>query len=102
MVLDLATTAISNQIKYYSTTNRGNFLEMQHGFGCALLAYCGLLLKEHLPRTQEKLEHDYLEHHCKRSLKFFDWSSTQVSLFLLTGEAGIVNVQGCGVHWFTS
>ena len=65
-----------------------------------LQIYYGLLLKEHLPRTQKRLEHDCLEHHCERSLKLCDWSSTQVSLFLLTGEAGIVNVQDCGMHWY--
>ena len=47
------------------------------------------LLKEYLPRTQEKLEQDCLKHHCERSSKHCDLSSTQVS-FLLTGEAGIV------------
>ena len=62
--------------------------------------YYRLLLKEHLPRTQEKLERDCLKHHCERSLKLCDWSSTRVSLFLLTGEARIVNDQGCGMHWY--
>ena len=47
-----------------------------------------------LPRTQEKLERDCSENHCERSLHFCDWSSTSVSLFLLTGEAEIVNDQG--------
>ena len=65
-----------------------------------LQIYYGLLLKEYLPRTQEKLERACLEHHCERSEKLCDWSSTQVSLFLLTGEAGIVNVQDCGMHWY--
>ena len=46
-----------------------------------LQIYYGLLLKEHLPRTQERLERDCLEHHCERSLKFFDWSSTQVCFY---------------------
>ena len=32
LVLHLDTTAITNQIKYYLTRNRGNFLEMQYGF----------------------------------------------------------------------
>ena len=32
LVLDLNTTATSNQIKNYLTTNRGNFLEMQYGW----------------------------------------------------------------------
>ena len=64
-----------------------------------LQIYYGALLKEHLPRTQEKLKGACLEHHFERSLKYCDWSSTQVSLFLLTGEAGIVNIQGCGMHW---
>ena len=67
-----------------------------------LQIYCSLLLEEHLPRNQEKLERDCLEHHRERSLKFCDWPSTQVSLFLLTGEAGIVNVQGCGMHCYLS
>ena len=41
--------------------------------------YYGLLLKEHLPRTQEKLERDCLEFYCERSLKLCDCLSTQVS-----------------------
>ena len=61
-----------------------------------------LLLKEYLPRTQDKLERACLEHHCERSLKLCDWSSTQVSLFLLTGEAGKVNIQCCGMHRYLS
>ena len=51
---------------------------------------------------QEKLQCDCLVHYCERSLKICDWSSTQVSLFLLTGEAGIVNVKGCGMRWYLS
>ena len=46
-----------------------------------LQIYYGLLLKEHLPRTQEKLERACLEHHCERSLKLCDWSSTQVCFY---------------------
>ena len=46
-----------------------------------LQIYYGLLLKEHLPRTQKRLEHDCLEHHCERSLKLCDWSSTQVCFY---------------------
>ena len=77
---------------------------MQYGFdrNVLLQIYYSLLLKEHLPRTQEKLGRDCLQHHCERSLKLCDWSSTQVSLFLLTGEAGIVNVWDCGMHWYLS
>ena len=46
---------------------------MQYGF-CryALQIYYSLLLKENLPRTQERLELDFLEHHSERSLKFVD------------------------------
>ena len=33
-------------------------------------------------------------------LKPCGWSHIQVSLFLLTGGAGIVHVQGCGMHWY--
>ena len=36
-----------------------------------LKIYYGLLLKEHLSRTQEKLERDCLKHLCERSLKFY-------------------------------
>ena len=98
MELYLDTTAISNQIKYYLTTNGGNFLEMQYGFYRYALHICyGLLLKEHLVRTQERLERDGLEDHCERSLKLCDWSSIQLTLFLLTGVR-IVNVQGCDMH----
>ena len=39
LVLYLDATAISNQIKYYLTTNKRNLLEIQYGFyRCALLA----------------------------------------------------------------
>ena len=55
-----------------------------------------------IPRTQENLERDYLENHCERSLKLCDWSSNQVSLFLLTEEAEVVNIQSCGMHWYLS
>ena len=64
-----------------------------------LQIYYGLFLKEHLPRTHEKLERECLEHNCERSLKLCDWSSAQLSLFLLKGEAGTANVQSCGMHW---
>ena len=74
---------------------------MQYGFSrYAFRIYYGLLLKEHLPRTQERLERDCLDHHCERSLKLFNWPNIQVSLFLLTGGAGIVNIQGCGMFWY--
>ena len=62
-----------------------------------LQIYYGLLLKQHLQRAQEKLERDCLEHHCERSLKFCDWSRTQTSLFLLTGEAGWVFELTCSL-----
>ena len=55
-----------------------------------------------LPKTQEKLKHDCLEHHCERWLKRCDWSSTQVSLFLLAEEAGKVNIQSCGMRRYLS
>ena len=59
-----------------------------------LQIYYSLLLEEHLPRSKEKLERACLEHRCERPLKLCDWLRAQVSLFLVTGEAGI----GCGVH----
>ena len=44
-------------MKYYLTINRANSLEMQHdSYRYALQIYYGLLLKEHLPRTQERLD----------------------------------------------
>ena len=48
-----------------------------------LQIYYGLLLKEHLPRTQKKLERACLEQHCEGSLKFCCYSTTQTSLFLI-------------------
>ena len=69
-------TAISNQIKYYLTANRGNFLEMHYGFYWYALQVCyDLLLKEHLPKNQKWLERDCLMHHCQRSLRLSNWSS---------------------------
>ena len=59
-----------------------------------LQIYYSLLLKEHLPRTHKKLDRDCLERHFERSLMLRDCSSTQVSLFLLAGEVGIVNFWG--------
>ena len=81
--------------------NRGNFLEMQYGFYVyTLQIYYGLLLKAYLSRTQERLERDCLEHYCERSFKLCNWSSFQVSLFLLTGGFIIMNFQGCGMYWY--
>ena len=95
MVLHLDTTAISNLIKYYLTANRVWLLQV------CFADLLRLLLKEHLPRTQETLERDCLEHHCERLLKLCNWSSIQVSFFtLLTGGDGIVSVLGCGMHWY--
>ena len=62
--------------------------------------YYGFLLKEDLVRNQERLELEDLENHCERSLKPCDLSSIKVSLFLLTGGVGIVNVKGCDKHWY--
>ena len=47
------------------------------GLLCLLIYYGLLFKKEHLPRTQEKLERDFLEHHCEKSLKICNWSSTK-------------------------
>ena len=75
---------------------------MLHGFyRYALQIYYALLLKERLPTTQETMERDCLEHHCESSLQLCNWSCIQVHLFIsLTGRAGIVNVQGCGMLVF--
>ena len=49
---------------------------MQYGFDRWLCFDCrfvnGLSLKEHLPRSQERLEQDCLEHDCEKSLKLYD------------------------------
>ena len=45
---------ISNQIKYCLATSRGTFLQVQYGFyRYNLQIRHGLLLKDHLPRTQK-------------------------------------------------
>ena len=70
-----------------------------------LQIYCGWLLKEFkkiYQKLKKSFKRDCLEHHCERSLKLCDWSSTQVSLSPLTGKAGIVNVQGCDMHLYLS
>ena len=41
---------------------------LQAYFACSF--FYDLLLKEHLPRTEEGLEQDCLEFHCERSLKY--------------------------------
>lgn len=61
--------------------------------------YYGLLLKEHLPTTQEMLKRECLEHYCERSLQVCNWSGIQGNFFLMTG-AGIVNAQSRGMHWY--
>ena len=47
---------ISNQINYYLVINGGDFLQIEYGFmgmPCRYtISYDGLLLKEHVPRTQ--------------------------------------------------
>ena len=74
---------------------------MQYGFYRFFLQiYYGLMLKKYLPRTEKRLECDCLEDHCEGLLKLCDLSRIQVSFFLLTRGAGIVNVQDCGMHWW--
>ena len=53
---------------------------MQDGF-YRYAIYYGLLLKEHLPKTQEKLKSDCLEHYYERSLKSCDWSNSQICFY---------------------
>ena len=89
MVLYLDTTAISNQVKYYLTANRGNFLEMLYGFHrYALLADLPWLVFDKAFTKNSRIAR--VELNCERSLK------------LSEGEAGIVNVEGCGMHWYLS
>ena len=103
LVLYLDTTGISNQVKYY-LTNRGNFMDN----AVWLLQLCFAFYCERLA-----VERAFT----KNSRKAVTWlfgaspwiiiialrlSSSQVSSFLLTGEAGIANVQGCGIHWYLS
>ena len=45
--------------------------------------YSGLLMKEHLTKTQEKLERDCLEHHCERSLTLL-----RMGFFAVAHECG--------------
>ena len=61
---------------------------LQAAMLCLQINY-GLSLKEHLPRTQERLEGDYLEHHCERSLNLCDW------LMMITGQANPPMTSSC-------
>ena len=102
LILYLDTTTISDQIKYNLTINRRNFLEMQQGFyRCILcrltMAWCWKSIYQEL---NKRLERDRLKHCCERSLNLCNWLSIHVSLFLLTGRAGIVNPQDCGMHLY--
>ena len=73
-LLHFNSTAISYRIEYYLAPKRRNILEMQYGIHrYAFQMHYRILLKEYLPRTQENLERDCLEHHCEYSLKPFDW-----------------------------
>ena len=46
---------------------------MTFSYSYVLQIYYGLILKEHLPRTQKNLERDCLEHHGERSIKLCEW-----------------------------
>ena len=93
LVLYLDTTAISNQIKYYLTTNRDIFLDIQYSF-----------YKNDLRRSFTKNIRNsrtwLFGALLWKIIKALRLSSIQVSLFLLIGGAGIVNVQICGMHWY--
>ena len=69
LVLYFDSTFASNQIKLYLTPSREDFLQTQYGFyRCAMQILYGLLLVEHLLRTQqsERLERGCLEHHVEK------------------------------------
>ena len=104
ILIQIDTTAISNQIKYYLTKDSGSFLEMQYGFyKYALLAdLLWLVAQRAFTKNLTKAGTCLFGASLWKSLKFCDWSSAQVSLFLLTGKAGIVNVRGWGMHWYLS
>ena len=101
-VLYLDTAAISNQIKYYLTTNRWNFLEMQCGFyRYALLAdLLWLAVERAFTKNSGKAATWLFEALLWKIIKLLWLVKYSSNLFLLTGEAGIVNVQGCSMRWY--
>ena len=106
MVLHLDTTAISNQIKYCLTTNRGNFLEMQYGFyKYALLADLIWLV----------VERTFMKNSRKAGTWLFGASLWKIikSLWLVKYSSKFVFIdrrswnsqcprQGCGMHQYLS
>ena len=99
MVLYLDTTAISNQIKDHLTTNRRNFLEMLYGFyRYALLAdLLWLVVERAFTKNSRKAGMWLFGASLWKIIKAL-WLVKYSSLFLLTGEPGIVNFQGCGMY----
>ena len=102
VVLYLDTAAISNQIKYYLTTIRWNFLEMQCGFyRYALLAdLLWLAVERAFTKNSGKAATWLFEALLWKIIKLLWLVKYSNNLFLLTGEAGIVNVQGCSMRWY--
>ena len=102
VVLYLDTAAISNQIKYYLTTNRGNFLEMQCDFyRYALLAdLLWLVVEGAFTKNSGKAATWLFEALLWKIIKLLWLVKYSSNLFLLTGEAGIMNVQGFSMRWY--
>ena len=57
-------------------------------------------MKQHLPRTQEKLERACLEQHCDRSLRFCDWS--RLKFVFIDRRSWNSECPGLWYHWYLS
>ena len=99
MLLYLDVSAISDPIKYYSTTNRGIFRDMQYGFyRYALLAdLLWLVVERAFTKNSRKAGTCLFGASLWKIIKAL-WLVKYSCLFLLTGEPGIVNFQGCGMY----
>ena len=102
LILYFDTTAISSQIKYYLTTNRRIFLEMQYGF-CryALLADLLWLAVERVFTKNSRKAGKWLFGASSWKIIEVLWLVKCLSKFVfLDKRSWKVNVQSCGLHWY--
>ena len=103
-LLYLDATGISNQIKYYFTKNRGNLLEIQYGFYMydLLADLIWVVVKRAFTKYSRKAGMWLFGTSLWKTIKALWLANFSRNFCLLTGEAGIVNVQGCGMRWYLS
>ena len=69
-------------------------------FAGMLYRFTRLLVKRVFTKNSSNAVRGCLEHHCDKSLNLLNWPSNSSKFDFFEKRAGVVNLQGCGMHWY--